>query len=178
MVSVLGNNGLNRSIKEIGHTTANEILDDLNSYVQSSLDKKESTIRDGMDIALCVIDPKTGKLEYAGANNPVWIARRGEIIEIKANKQPIGNYEGVKPFTAHTFQLEKGDWVFLFSDGYPDQFGGPKGKKYKYATLKKSLLAFEDSPEEDFEKYLDKKFLDWKGDISQVDDVCIVGIKF
>jgi len=178
MVSVLGNNGLNRSIKEIGHTEAHTILDDLNAYVENSLERKEGTVRDGMDIALCVIDPQTGKMEYSGANNPVWIAREGEIIEIKADKQPIGNYDNRKPFTKHDFQLEKGDWVFLFSDGYPDQFGGPKGKKYKYATLKRSLLEFNDAYESNFEQYLDKKFLDWKGDIDQVDDVCILGIKF
>ncbi|NOQ76154.1 MAG: SpoIIE family protein phosphatase [Crocinitomix sp.] len=177
MVSILGNSGLNRSVNELRISTPNAILDNLNDFVQQSFNGKDNKIQDGMDIALCAIDMKTKILQFAGANNPVWIARNGNIKIIKGTKQPIGNYYSVKPFECVEYQLQSGDWVFLFSDGFADQFGGPNGKKYKYAKFKKHLLNFEETAHGSFENYLKKEFNAWKNKTEQVDDVCVLGLK-
>lgn len=178
MVSVVGNNGLNRSVNELFLRKPNEILDNLNAFIQRAFARKDSTsVTDGMDIALCAIDSETKKLQFAGANNPVWILRNSELIALKGTKQPIGKYRDSKPFDLNEFQLQAGDWVFLFSDGYPDQFGGPLGKKYKYARLKQTLINYNENGSEGFEAYLREDFYNWKGDLEQLDDVCILGIK-
>ena len=177
MVSVLGNNGLNRCINELKLTEPNDILDNLNTFIKASLDKKDTNVRDGMDIALCSIHPKSKSLKFSGAYNPVWIAREGEIIEIKGDKQPIGKYLDGKPFSCHEFELKSDDWVFMLSDGYPDQFGGPKGKKYKYAQLKRTLCSFTTNATGTFSDYLARELDTWMGDNEQVDDICIMGVK-
>ncbi|NOQ74711.1 MAG: SpoIIE family protein phosphatase [Crocinitomix sp.] len=177
MVSVLGNNGLNRSVNELHMEKPNEILDNLNSFVQKAFDKKDSNVQDGMDISLCSVNIKNKTLDFAGANNPVWIVRNNEIHIIKGTKQPIGNYHKTQAFELNQYQLEKGDWVFLFSDGFADQFGGPKGKKYKYTQLKTKLLSYIQNPEGSFEAFLENEFKIWKGDYEQVDDVCLLGFQ-
>ena len=142
MVSVICNNGLNRSVREHQLTTPGEILDKTREIVIQEFEKSEEEVKDGMDIALCSISNNI--LKYAGANNPLWIIRNNELIEIKANKQPIGKFDFSKPFDTHEFTLEKGDSIYVFSDGYPDQFGGIKGKKYKSSNFKKLLLSIQD----------------------------------
>ncbi len=176
MVSVLGNNGLNQSVNELGLTEPAEILNNLNAFIQRSFDKKDQNVQDGMDMALCQLNLETNMLQFAGANNPIWIARNNEIHVLSGTKQPIGNYRGSKPFNQTSFQLESGDWIFLFSDGFADQFGGPLGKKFKYAPLKTALLNYNSNNHGDFENYLSTTFDQWKGKLEQVDDVCIVGI--
>lgn len=125
-----------------------------------------------MDVALCKLEGTT--LSYSGANNPLWIVKKEKLIEIKANKQPISKFEQYKPFTTHTIELEKGDSIYVFSDGYPDQFGGEKGKKYKSGKFKKFLLSIQEHSMGKQHKLLDQEFESWKGKLEQIDDVCVL----
>lgn len=177
MVSVLGHNSLNQCINEYGLRNAGAILDKLSELVEETLNKNQFNVNDGMDIALCVWD-KQSKLQYAGANNSFYLIRNGELLETKANKQPIGKYDNRVPFTNHEFELQAGDSVYLFSDGYPDQFGGPKGKKLKYSTFKNYLLELNSQPEEKIKTELEERFEQWKGELEQIDDVCIMHVQF
>jgi tetratricopeptide (TPR) repeat protein len=178
MVSVVGHNGLERCIKEFGLRTPSEILDKLNELVEETFAKGTEEVRDGMDIALCKLSNQNGKitLEYAGANNPLWILNKEGLQEFKADKQPIGRYENRKPFSNNVLELNKGDEVFVFSDGYADQFGGEAGKKYKYSRLKTELLELIGKPMAKKEVVLDENFERWKGNYEQVDDVCVIGV--
>ncbi len=120
-------------------------------------------------------------IQWSGANNPVWILRKNEnavteLIEVKADKQPVGKYDDRKNFTTHQLTLQKGDRLFLFTDGYADQFGGPKGKKFKYRQLEELLLSTTHLTLNDQKQALEKAFDDWKANHEQVDDVCIIGI--
>jgi serine phosphatase RsbU (regulator of sigma subunit) len=128
-----------------------------------------------MDIALCSIEGM--KLQYAGAYNPLWIIRNGAIIETKANKQPIGQFDNPKPYTTHSFDLEQGDVIYIFSDGYVDQFGGDKGKKFKAKVFRNLLLSIQDQSMEEQNNSIDNTFERWKGDLEQLDDVCVIGVR-
>ena len=175
MVSVVCNNALNRSVREYGLTDPGVILDKTREIVIHEFEKAEEEVKDGMDIALCLLNGN--KLKYAGANNPLWIIRTGEIIETKANKQPIGNFDNLLPYTTHTFNLEKGDAIYIFSDGYVDQFGGVKGKKFKAKPFRLLLLSIQDKPMEQQRLLIDEAFENWKGNLEQIDDVCVIGVK-
>jgi serine phosphatase RsbU (regulator of sigma subunit) len=134
--------------------------------------------RDGMDCVLCSFDFRNKKLEFACANNPLWLMRNGEITEFKADKQPVGLSAGVKKeFGLHTIDLQTGDIVYTFTDGFADQFGGDKGKKFRYAQLKEKLITIANLRMEEQVSVLEKTFNDWKGDLEQVDDVLLIGIK-
>jgi len=175
MVSVVCNNALNRSVREYGMNTPGDILDKTKELVIKEFEKSEDEVKDGMDIALCCLEGN--KLTYSGAHNPLWIIRDQEIIEIKADKQPIGKFEFEKPFTTHEMDLIKGDSLYIFSDGYPDQFGGEKGKKFKTGNLKKLLLDIQNHPMEKQRELLNDEFERWRGSIEQIDDVCIIGVR-
>jgi serine phosphatase RsbU (regulator of sigma subunit) len=197
MMSVVGLNLLNQAVKEKGLTVPADILQHLDAGVTETLRQSadKDSIKDGMDLSLCSYDAKNRLLQYAGAFNNLWIVRKNiasthslrssqelffeeHLLEIKADKFPIGsNLDGVADnYTNHTFQLQKGDCVYLYSDGYADQFGGPKGKKFKYNTLKKLLISIHDlSPEEQKQKLL-QSFESWRGQLEQVDDVLVMGV--
>ncbi|MCB9335790.1 MAG: tetratricopeptide repeat protein [Flavobacteriales bacterium] len=183
MVSVVCNNGLNRSVREHGLTNPGEILNKTREIVIAEFEKSEDEVKDGVDIAICNLEGNI--LQYAGANNPLWIVRNGmeeideieEIEEIKADKQPIGKYAEPKPYTNHTIQVDKGDTIYIFSDGYVDQFGGEKGKKLKAANFKKLLLSIQNQPLNKQKEIINQTFEDWKGDLEQLDDVCIIGVR-
>ncbi len=175
MVSVVCNNALNRSVREYGMNTTGDILDKTKELVIKEFEKSEEDVKDGMDIALCCLEGDT--LTYSGANNPLWVVRNQEIIEIKADKQPIGKFEFEKPFTTHELDLIKGDLIYIFSDGYPDQFGGEKGKKFKVSNLRKLLLSIQNYPMEKQRDLLNNEFEKWRGSIEQIDDVCIIGVR-
>ncbi|PCI99207.1 MAG: hypothetical protein COB15_04605 [Flavobacteriales bacterium] len=187
MVSVVCSNALNSAVKEFKLTEPAKILDKVRELVietfRSSIDSEKITledIKDGMDISLCSLDTKTSKLEYSGANNPLWILRKNssEMEGIKANKQPIGVYHDAnKPFTNHLIQLYKGDSIYLFSDGFADQFGGEKGKKLKYKPFKNMLIAVQNKSLSEQKDILISEFNKWKGQIEQIDDVCILCVK-
>jgi serine phosphatase RsbU (regulator of sigma subunit) len=175
MVSVVCNNALNRSVREHGLTEPGEILTKTREIVIQEFEKSEEEVKDGMDIALCSIEDN--QLHYAGAHNPLWIIRNGEIIETKANKQPIGQFDNPEPYTTHSFGLEPGDSIYIFSDGYVDQFGGEKGKKFKSKAFRELLLSIQDKSMEDQKTIIDEAFESWRGDLEQIDDVCIIGVK-
>jgi serine phosphatase RsbU (regulator of sigma subunit) len=177
MVSVVCNNGLNRSVREYGLRDPGAILSKTREIVISEFEKSEEDVKDGMDIALCSINGN--KLKYAGAHNSLWIIRNGatEIEEFKADKQPIGKYDEPKPYTTHTIDLNGGDSFYIFSDGYADQFGGEKGKKYKTANFKRLLLSIQNVSIEQQRQLIDEAFEAWKGQLEQLDDVCVIGVR-
>jgi len=128
-----------------------------------------------MDIALCSLNGN--KLQYAGAHNPLWIIRNGEILVTKANKQPIGKFDNPVPYTTHSLELQKGDILYIFSDGYVDQFGGEKGKKFKVKAFRELLLGIQDKSMENQRLLIDETFENWRGSLEQIDDVCVIGVK-
>ena len=176
MISVVCNNGLNRSVREHGLTDPGKILDKTREIVIQEFSKSgEEEMADGMDISLCSIEGN--KMQWAGANNPLWIIRNGELLETLPNRQPIGNYPFPEPFLTHEITLEKDDRLYLLSDGFPDQFGGLKGKKYKMKNLKKLLISISHNPMNEQQGILNTVFEDWRADLEQIDDICILGIK-
>ncbi len=179
-MSLVGANGLNGAIKEHKLNDPGMILDDLNAYSHESLNKEgdENAVRDGMDISLCAIDYKNMQLDYAGAYNPLYIIRNGEILITKGDKFAIGSFEpGVKNFNTQTIPLEKGDLIYVFSDGYADQFGGLKGKKFMYRQFRETLLSIKDLTMDEQRSLLDQKIEAWKGSFEQVDDILIIGVR-
>jgi serine phosphatase RsbU (regulator of sigma subunit) len=175
MVSVICNNALNRAVNEFNKQTPAGILDQARDIVIQEFDKSEEDVKDGMDVALCSLVGK--KLEYAGAHNPLWIIRNNEILEFKADKQPVGNFEMAKPFNNQSIDLEAGDVIYLFSDGYVDQFGGVRGKKFKPKQLRELFLSIHQNPLEEQATILEETIINWRGDIEQVDDICVIGIR-
>lgn len=177
LVSVVCNNALNRSVREFGLTLPGEILDKTRDLVVQEFSKSGEEVKDGMDISLCSISFKENSLRWAGANNPAWIIRDGNIIEIKPNKQPIGKSENRQPFTTHQLQVQKGDTIYIFTDGFADQFGGEKGKKFKSSQLKDFLISIQQKEMNEQKLALEECFHLWKGSLEQVDDVCVIGVR-
>jgi len=177
MVSEVCHNALNRSAREFGLSDPAQILDKTREIVIEQFDKSEEDVKDGMDIALCALNKATKQLHYAGANNALWLVRNGELIETKPDKQPIGKYENLKSFTTHSVQLQEGDSVYIFSDGFADQFGGPKGKKFKYKPFKNLLVSIQDKSMEDQKNEINKVFEKWRQGLEQIDDVCVIGVR-
>ena len=182
MVSVICNNGLNRAVREFGLTDPGQILTKTRDIVINEFDQSEDEVKDGMDIALCALEMKdsgSAILKYSGAHNPLWIVRNGaqEVEEIKADKQPIGNHHVINDFTTHEINLNKGDSIYIFSDGFADQFGGDKGKKFKTKNLKTLILSLQNESMANQKKLALKAFSDWKGNLEQLDDVCLIGLK-
>ena len=175
MVSVVCNNALNRSVREYGLTEPGKILDKTRGIVKEEFEKSGKEVNDGMDIALCSLEGN--QLEYAGARIPVWIIRDGEIIEIKGDRQPIGKYGSQKPYTTHTFNLQEGDLIYIFSDGFVDQFGGEKGKKFKIQPFRDLLLSIQENNMYDQKTIIYKTFEDWKGTLEQIDDISVIGVR-
>lgn len=178
LVSVVCSNALNRAVFEFELADPGEILNKTRELVIATFEKSDNEVKDGMDISLCCYQPETQKLNWAGANNPLWIIHsNGTLTEIKANKQPIGKYTAPTPFTTHSISLTKGDRMYFFTDGFADQFGGEKGKKFKYKQLQSVLLSSYQSSMSEQKIVLETTFNNWKGDLEQVDDVCVIGIE-
>ncbi|MFT7615029.1 MAG: serine phosphatase RsbU (regulator of sigma subunit) [Parvicellaceae bacterium] len=177
MVSVVCNNAMNRAVREFKLTVPGEILDKTRELVIEQFAEGNEDVKDGMDIALCSLEGN--KLKYAGANNSLWVIRKGseEVEEIKATKQPIGKVDVVAPFETHEIELNKDDSIYLFTDGYVDQFGGEKGKKFKSKTFKQLLISIQDGDLESQKSVIDESFEAWRGDLEQVDDVCVIGVR-
>jgi serine phosphatase RsbU (regulator of sigma subunit) len=187
-MSMLGNSFLNEIVVENKIFKADEILNKLRAKIISALEQKGGTQqKDGMDISLCVWNKIDNTLEFAGANNPLWLLKNAvsssgvenrELQEYKADKMPIGTYlETETPFSSVTIQLQKGDIIFLSTDGYADQFGGPKGKKYKYKPLIDSLIKNSNLSMEEQKASLETTFNNWKHQHEQVDDVSLIGVR-
>ncbi len=181
MVSVVCNNGLNRSVREHGITDTGKILEKTREIIIQEFEKSDDEVKDGMDISLCSFsyDNDAIQLNWSGANNPLWIIKKDAqcIEEIKGDKQPIGKHEDSKPFVTHSLQLCKGDVLYLFTDGYQDQFGGEKGKKFKASQLKELLISISYYSMNEQKRILDDTIEKWKGNLEQVDDICIIGVR-
>jgi len=177
-MSMIGNTFLNEIVNEKGITNAAEVLNCLRAQVISALKQGDGENKDGMDISLLVFDHAKHCVEFAGANNPLWMIRKGSLSEVKGDKQPIGSFRGeTKPFTNHMIELQQGDTLYIFTDGYADQFGGEKGKKFKYKHLQETIISMYTEPMLKQELILSEKFNDWKSSLEQVDDVLVIGIK-
>jgi serine phosphatase RsbU (regulator of sigma subunit) len=176
LVSIVCNNGLNRSVREYGLEKPSEILEKTNEIIISEFKKSDDNIRDGMDISLCALDFERNQLQWAGANNPLWIVRNGKILITKGDRQSIGFSSMPKPFTNHEVEINSGDMIYIFSDGYKDQFGSEKRVKYKSNNFRQLLISISDKNMEEQRKLLDLTFENWKGDYEQIDDVCILGV--
>jgi len=187
LMSMIGAELFNEAIILKGLVTPAEILNEVRSGIISALKQRGDLgeQKDGMDAALCVFEKAEGRqtIEFAGANNPLWIVRQAPaadicFTEIVPNKQPIGIHGGkIEPFTEHGIVLEKGDIIYIFSDGFADQFGGPKGKKFKYNQLRDIVIGMRNTPMAEQRKILERTFEEWKGSLEQLDDVLIIGVR-
>lgn len=179
-MSTLGISTLNEIITNKKNLHANVFLNHLREIIKRSLHQtgKEGEAADGMDVSFCMLNKDRRVLEYSGAFNPLLIAQNGEIKEYKADRMPIGIYVGEKEsFTNYEIMVSPGDVVYLFSDGFTDQFGGPEGSKYKRACLKKLLSEIHHLPLEEQKVIISREFDDWKGKLNQIDDVTILGVR-
>lgn len=194
MVSVVCGNALNRAVNELGLSEPSAILNETRDLVIERFRKSDDNVVDGMDIALCSIRKNLRKMTFSGANNPVWIIRKNELIdhqvyavlnegvteslfEVKGDKQPVGQYAKIVPFQQHDIELFPGDCVYLSTDGFADQFGGPDGKKFKYAAFRQKLLDIHALSMESQKQILEQHFEAWKGELEQVDDLCVIGFR-
>ncbi len=203
MVSVVCHNALNRAVREFGLTQPAAILDKTAEIVIENFSKSEEDIKDGMDISLCSLSlnpsakergqDESYTLQWAGANNPLWIVKRMEneklimnneearnyqLIETKADKQPIGMHDNNKPFTNHTFSLNRGDTIYLFTDGFADQFGGATGlKKLTRKRFKDLVLSIQHLSMQEQGLELDKFIIDFRKEIEQIDDILVMGVR-
>jgi len=177
MVSVVCSNALDRAVKEFKLSDPSDILTKTSELVEANFLNREGEVKDGMDIALCCMDDKTKSLKYAGANNNLYLISEGELIEFKAGKQPIGAFDYDFGFETHEVTYKEGDAIYLFTDGYADQFGGEKGKKLKYSNFKRLLLEQVSTAMSDQESIFANTITEWRGDLEQVDDICLMGVR-
>ncbi|MFL5754398.1 MAG: PP2C family protein-serine/threonine phosphatase [Bacteroidia bacterium] len=179
MLSILGIGKLHSIVKSGETQSPAGILDRLNKDIYTALGKKNGhkKMHDGMDIAFFSVDLKTNVLEFSGANNGLCIIRNGVLFELKADKQDVGSTFYQKPFTNHSFQLRSGDMVYGFSDGYKDQFGGTKGKKFTSLQLKELLVSISHKDSSAQKNILHETLVSWKGELEQVDDILIMGLR-
>ncbi len=179
-MSMLGISFLNDITSTGEYVSPAQILDELRMRVIKELNQtgKDDGSKDGMDISLIRLDRKTNQVEWAGANNPLYVVKEGELERYKSDRQPIGYTYKPEPFTNREIQLEPGEnMLYLFSDGYADQFGGEKGKKFKYNQFIKLLKRVEKLPMDEQKLVLHQTILDWRGDFEQIDDICIIGVR-
>ena len=179
-MSMLGIAYLNEIISKYAELHTDEILGELRSHVIKSLHQtgKEGESQDGMDLALYILDPETRKLEFSGANNSLLIFRNGEMLEWKADKMPIGIHTRYKePFTRHNIDLKKGDMIYTFSDGYPDQFGGRSHKKFMIKNFKRMLQEIHMKTPAEQKKIMENTLNERMADTEQIDDILVVGVR-
>lgn len=181
IVSVVCSNALHRTLNEFKITDTGKLLDKTRELVLETFSKSEERVKDGMDISLLSIKrEKNGEefhLNWSGANNPLIYIKDGELKMLKAHKQAIGETENPSPFPTNSLTLKSGDSLFLITDGFADQFGGPSSKKFRTKTLAKLLLDNHTRSMNEFKDTIEKTFTDWKGNLEQIDDVCIIGIR-
>lgn len=181
-MSMIGINLLNDIISERKVSNPSLVLDIMREEVIRNLNSEDSEVesKDGMDMVLCKLDLQTRELEFSAANNSLYIyhAEEKELKEYKGDKMPVGKYtEKFDSFTRQKIQLKENDLLYAFTDGYPDQFGGPKGKKYKYKQLEENIHSILHLPMNEQKQHLNSSFENWKGQLEQIDDVCIIGIR-
>jgi PAS domain S-box-containing protein len=184
LLSFIGYFILNNVVDHDAELEASVILDQLHYGVRSALkqDRIDADARDGMDIAFCKIDLENNKLQYAGAHRPLYMLREGELIEYKGDRKAIGGIphrkKPEKPFTNYKIDIQKGDKVFFFSDGLPDQLGGPENKKYSPRKIRETIIENEQFSMPQYSNYFSRDFSEWMADAKQIDDVLLIGIEF
>ena len=179
-MSMLGVTLLNEIVNNKHILMPDQIIENLRQGVIKSLNQvaDEDSIKDGMDISVCVVDFSEKTLWWAGANNPLYLVRGNELVHYRADKMPASIHYRMLPFTLYKIDLKKGDAFYIFSDGFADQFGGPKQKKYMSNQLKETLVSMTDVPMLRQAEKLNDIFEEWRGDSPQVDDVTLIGIRF
>jgi len=179
-MSMLGVTLLNEIINGKHILMPDQIIENLRQGIIKSLKQvaAEDSIKDGMDIAVCVVDFDKNILWYAGANNPLYLVRGGELIHYRADKMPVAIHYRMEPFTLHKIDLQKGDAFYIFSDGYADQFGGPKQKKFMSVQLRETLVAIAGMPMLQQGERLNDIFEEWRGGSPQIDDVTLIGVRY
>jgi len=179
-LSMLGISSMNEIVTRSGSSQANQILEQLRDFVITSLHQTgtRGETQDGIEIALCVIDTRKEVLEFAGANRPLYIIRKNDLMHIRADRMPIGIYDHEPlPFTNHEIPLERGDSIYMFSDGYVDQLGGPSRKTFRSKQFRQLLLDIQDHSMEEQKNILVENLESWSGDVEQIDDILVIGIK-
>lgn len=177
MVSLVCSNALNKSLNELKLLNTNEILDSSRDIVVDTFNKNGDEISDGMDIVLCRWEEEKSELQISGANRPLWIFRNGgDLEEIRTDKQPVGKFLNHSPFSNVRINIYKGDNIYMFSDGYVDQFGGNNDSKFKTSQLRSLLLEIKNEDIKRQEVFLVDSFNTWKGKSEQTDDICVWGI--
>ena len=179
-MSMLGVAFLNEIVSKNPTIKANQVLNELREQVIQSLHQtgKEGESQDGMDVTIFILDKEKMEVEYAGANNPLFIFHNGSLTELKADKMPIGiHIRASLPFTSHTEKIQKGDMIYAFTDGFPDQFGGPLGKKFMIKNFKKVLEEINSKPMNEQKIILDQTIDDWMANTDQVDDILVMGVR-
>jgi len=179
-MSIIGHNSLNKVVREYGLIRPSAIVDQLNIEVMKALmQRHEKAINDGMDLALIAFNKKSFTLEFAGAYNPLYVVRKGEVLVYKGDRFPIGmtTMDERKNFTNQIIDIQPGDMLYMCSDGYADQFGSVNVKKYKSGNVKKLLSNIWHLPVNEQKERLEKEILDWKGDLGQVDDIMVIGTR-
>jgi serine phosphatase RsbU (regulator of sigma subunit) len=179
-MSMLGVSLLNEIVIGKQIIMPDQIIGELRAGIIKSLKQvvDEDTVKDGMDIAVCVVDFNENILWYAGANNPLYLIRGRELIHYRPDKMPVAIHYKMQPFTLHKVELQKGDAFYIFSDGYADQFGGPKEKKFMSMQLKETLVEITGQPMLRQGERLNEIFETWRGDNPQVDDVTLIGVRY
>lgn len=179
LVSVICCNALNRSVLEFRLTDPGRILDKTRELVIDTFKRSTEDVKDGMDISLGCFHVSSRKLLWSGANNPLWIfpPNTDELEELKPQKEPIGLYDTLSVFKTHELILEPNTVIYLFTDGFADQFGGVNGKKFKYKNFKEQLTQLQSKPMSEQLLHLDNMIETWRGDLEQVDDICVIGIR-
>jgi serine phosphatase RsbU (regulator of sigma subunit) len=177
MVSIVCSNALNKAVKEFRLNKPGEILTKTRELVLETFAKSGEEIKDGMDVSLLCVDKLKKRVSWSGANNQLWYVSEGKLIEVKADKQPVGKSDQLRPFTTNEIEWKEGTVFYLMTDGYPDQFGGPKGKKFKYKHLEELLISISDRELTAQKEILAHTFNEWRGSLEQVDDVTILAVR-
>lgn len=180
-MSILGLTFLNEIIYNEKYGSAAGILNIMREKVMKALKQtgEDDEQKDGIDIAMGIINKENNYLNFAGAFNPVYIIKRNRLLEIHGDKMPVGIApEEEKPFTDHHIELDEGDMIYFFTDGYVDQFGGPEGKKFKYQPFRSLLLSISSLPIHKQKEKIETTFINWKGNLQQLDDVLIFALRY
>jgi len=180
-MSILGITTLSEVINRGCYSSAGSILNQLREGIMKALNQtgEEYEQKDGIDMALCLLNTESNQIEYSGAFNPIYIVQNKRLVEINGDKMPIGvAAEEEKPFNTHRIALEPGNVIYLFTDGFVDQFGGTKGKKFKYQPFRNLILKIHEMPMHKQKEELRQAFEKWRGEHQQLDDLLIVGFRY
>jgi len=180
-MSILGIAFLNAVISRFNPNKASQVLNQMREHVMKALSQTgaQTDQKDGIDMVLCILDRQSNTMQFAGAFNPIYVIRNRSLMEYQGDKMPVGiGSEQEKPFTNHQLELESGDMIYLFSDGFADQFGGRDGKKFKYRPFRELLTNISELPVDEQKVHLQQTFDSWKGNLKQLDDVLVFGFRY